>query len=55
MCCVKQQLLHVLFIDIQEIRAIIKENTKELRSKLEVQQTISKKMTMEIESKNEGI
>ena len=39
-------------------RAIVEENTKELRSRLELEQTISKKTAMQISSivrKNEGI
>ena len=58
MSSIRQQLRHVLFIDIKEIRAIVEENTKELKSQLEVHQTISKKMTMQIssvEKLNEGI
>ena len=47
-----------MFIDIKEVIAIVEENIKELRSHLEQEQTIRKKMTMQISSivrQNEGI
>ena len=58
MSSIRQQLLHVLFIDIMEVRPIVEENTKELRSQLELRQTISKKMSLQISSvvqQSEGI
>ena len=54
MSSIRQQLLHTLYIDIQEVEAMVEESTKELRSQLEVQETINKKKTMEIESMKEG-
>ena len=58
MSSIRQQLLHVLFIDIQDVTAIVEENTKELRSRLELEQTMRKKMTIQMSSivrQNEGI
>ena len=54
MSSIRQKLLHTLYIDIQEVEAMVEESTKELRSQLEVQETINKKKTMEIESMREG-
>ena len=54
MSSIRQKLLHTLYIDIQEVEAMVEESTKELRSQLEVQETINKKKTMEIESMKEG-
>ena len=54
MSSIRRLLLHTLYIDIQEVEAMVEESTKELRSQLEVQETINKKKTMEIESMKEG-
>ena len=54
---IRQQLLHVLFINLKEVIAIVEENVK-LRSHLEQVQTIRKKMTMQMSSfvrESEGI
>ena len=47
MSSIRQQLLHVLFIDIQEVRPIVEEKKKKLRSQPEVQQAICRRMTLQ--------
>ena len=46
---IRQQLM--MSITIKEIRAIVEENTKMLKSSLELEQTIQKKMTMQMSLK----